>query len=249
MPDEEICSFCGLPKSAVRKLLRGGGQLPPMHGRDGIRRPAVDLPFVFVCDECISFAAEICSSPPDVRRESDLKEEPVFLFLGTADGVPSEIVLSQPRPREDDWSAHLRMTGAFREDMDVYGATKEQAIELALGLCHLHVGTRSLLDLQGTPVRLPGKPLPESSDRDDGGRPTRGVSVCLVSENNGTTRVVFDDLVRDGDDWRRGVFYTHVRFPQSVLFDLGLSQDEFAKVGVTLLLRLVADAQRRNSSS
>jgi hypothetical protein len=63
VPEEEPrCPFCGLRKSAVRKLLQGGGKLPALRGRDPlvIRREAVDLPFVYICNECTVFAAQVC---------------------------------------------------------------------------------------------------------------------------------------------------------------------------------------------
>jgi hypothetical protein len=52
---EERCSFCGLGASVVRKLIAGGGPLPP-----STRRPeSLDLPRVHICDECIALCSEI----------------------------------------------------------------------------------------------------------------------------------------------------------------------------------------------
>jgi hypothetical protein len=171
----------------------------------------------------------------------DSREKPVFHFFGTADGVLGEITLSQPVQRnKHEWTAHLVMTGPFREDLDVHGATKKQAVELALGLCHLHVGNRQLLDQRGASVRVPGKPLPKSTDVDDGVRAGLGVAACLVDEGNGRVRLVLDDVTREGQTCAVHGFYTHRRFPKKALLSLALKEKDLADIGMAVLVRLIA---------
>jgi ATP-dependent Clp protease ATP-binding subunit ClpX len=51
--EEPFCSFCGKDKSAVRKLIAGGGRQP---SKDRI------LPPVFICDECVALCNEIVAT-------------------------------------------------------------------------------------------------------------------------------------------------------------------------------------------
>jgi hypothetical protein len=171
----------------------------------------------------------------------DLRQRPVFHFFGTADGALGEIMVSAPVQRgKHQWTAHLKMTGPFREDRDVHGATKKQAVDLAFGLCHFHVGKRRLVDQRGASVRVPGKPLPEPTDVDDGVRGPVGVSACLVDEGDGRLRLVLDDVARDGPTCTVETFYTHKRFPKKALLSLALKEKDLADIGMSLLVRLIA---------
>jgi ATP-dependent Clp protease ATP-binding subunit ClpX len=55
--DQSFCSFCGKDSSEVKKLVRGGGNQP--------RRR--DLPYVFICDECIALCNEILAHEANPR--------------------------------------------------------------------------------------------------------------------------------------------------------------------------------------
>jgi hypothetical protein len=170
-------------------------------------------------------------------------EKPVFYFRGTADYELAEIKISEPVQRDaQEWTAHLQMTGPFREDSDVHGATKKQAIALALGLCHLHVGTRRLVDRSGALVCVPGKPLPKPRDVDDGVRSEHGLCVCLVDEGNGKVRLVLDEVTRAGSAWTTKMFYTHKRYPKKSVVNHSLTEKQLAEIGEAVLVRLAAGA-------
>ena len=167
--------------------------------------------------------------------------KPVFHFFGDADGVLGEITLSRPVQRsKHEWTVRLEMTGPFREDLDVHGATKKQAVDLALGLCHFHVGGRRLVDRRGASVRVPGKPLPNLQDVDDGVRAEQGLCVCLINEGDGNVRLVLDEVTRDGKSWTTRTFFTHNRYPKKAAVELSLSTKDFSKIGRTLMAGLVS---------
>jgi hypothetical protein len=171
------------------------------------------------------------------------RAKPVFQFFGTADGVLGQITVAQPiQQAKHEWSAHLTMSGPFREDVDVTGTTKKQAVELALGLCHFHVGSRRLLDRHGEPVRVPGKPLPKPVDVGDSTRAEQGLCVCLVDEGNGSVRLVLDDVARDGTTWKATTFYTHKRYQKRALYDLLRQRRDLADIGLAVMVRLIVGA-------
>jgi hypothetical protein len=175
---------------------------------------------------------------PSPRKPS--REAPVYHFYGTADGALARITISRPVQRDEhEWTAHLKMGGPFNVDVDVTGVTRKQAIDLALGLCHAQVGGRRLLDRDGRAVRVPGKPLPEPKDVDDGRRAALGVCACLVDEENGRIRLVLDDVTRDGPTWTARTFYTHKRYPKKKLLDLALTDKDLAAIGFAVMVRLV----------
>jgi hypothetical protein len=176
---------------------------------------------------------------PSPRKPS--REQPVFHFYGTADGALARITISRPVQRDEhEWTAHLKMGGPFKVDVDVTGVTMEQAIDLALGLCHAQVGGRRLRDRDGQAVRVPGKPLPKPKpeDVDDSRRAALGVCACLVDEENGRVRLVLDDVTRDGSTWTARTFYTHKRYPKKKLRDLALTEKDLAEIGFAVVLRL-----------
>lgn len=107
-------------------------------------------------------------------------------------GKPCEITA----PHE--WAVNIKITGTCREDAVVFGATKQQARELALALCHHRIGTKSLLDESGRAVRLPGKPPVNHTDVDDGVRADHAITVCLVDEGTGSVRLVLGDAGAPG---------------------------------------------------
>jgi hypothetical protein len=172
-----------------------------------------------------------------------LRTQPVFHFFGTADGALAEITISRPIKRnKNEWTAHLKMGGPFGANInvDVTGVSKKQAIELALALCHARVGSKRLVDRDGRAVHVPGKPLPEPVDVDDGRRATRGLCACLVDEENGRVRLVLDDLIHDGSGWKAQTFYTHRRYSKKAVLKLALTDKDYADIGAAVVMRLVA---------
>jgi hypothetical protein len=175
------------------------------------------------------------------RRKSG-QDEPVFRFFGTIDGVIASIQVERPvRRGSDEWTSHLTMSGPFRANVNTHitGVSEEQSLELALGLCHVLVAGRRLLDKAGEVVVLPGKPLPEPTDVGDRRRAEKGLGVCLVDEGNGQLRLVLDDVAREGSTWKDFCFYTHKRYPKEKLLELLLSEKELAEIGFALMARLV----------
>jgi hypothetical protein len=174
------------------------------------------------------------------RGDSSDKDGPVFAFFGTVDGALGQITIAQPLQRgPHEWTAHLTMSGCFSANADVTGVSEDQAIELAFGICHAHVGKRCLRDNAGKVVFLPGNP-PDPTDRNDLRRAEIGLAVCLVDEENGDLRLVLDDVTHDGSAWKDLSFYTHKRYPKKKLLQFGLSEQELAEIGFAVIARLVA---------
>jgi hypothetical protein len=172
---------------------------------------------------------------------------PLFHFFGTVDGALCTITVAVPvRRAPQEWAAKVEMTGALRLDVNVYGASKKQAAELALGLCHSEVRGRQLASTTGGVVHLPGKPLPGLGDgSDDGVRAKSGLAACLVEEKDGRLRLVLDDVVRSGAGWADRFFLTHRRFEKQRVLDCRLSQRELAEIGLIVMGRLVASSRGR----
>ena len=79
---------------------------------------------------------------------------------------------------------------------------------------------------------------------DDGVRPKFGVVVSLLQLDDGTTRIILDDVrsaePRSKTSWRFDDFYTHKRLDSKKLTEMTLPDDEYQGLGVALLARLLA---------
>lgn len=81
-------------------------------------------------------------------------------------------------------------------------------------------------------------------ENDDRRRAEHGIVVTLVDGDDGTSRVVMDDVmsarpIRE-TSWSFEVFYTHKRYRSADLDDMSLSRDEFAAIGEAIMARLLA---------
>jgi hypothetical protein len=75
-------------------------------------------------------------------------------------------------------------------------------------------------------------------------RPRFGVVVGLVELDDGTTRIVIDDVrsefqCRD-TKWTFDCFYTHKQLDTKALSDMSLPDSEYEGLGTAILARLVA---------
>jgi hypothetical protein len=81
-------------------------------------------------------------------------------------------------------------------------------------------------------------------ETDDGKRPTVGVVVSLLELDDGTSRIILDDVRSDAPQrktsWDFDCFYTHKRLDSRQLEDMSLPDDEYRGLGVSLLARLLA---------
>lgn len=75
---------------------------------------------------------------------------------------------------------------------------------------------------------------------------TRGDVAVLASltESGSNTRIVFDDVARqstvDGIAWAHKSLFTVADYPTAELERLALSKDQFARIGETVVTRLLA---------
>ena len=81
-------------------------------------------------------------------------------------------------------------------------------------------------------------------ENDDGRRPRRGVVVTLRDMEDGTSRIILDDVTADPGSqktsWRQDTFYTHKRLSSTALDDMALPASEYQGLGEALLARLLA---------
>jgi hypothetical protein len=81
-------------------------------------------------------------------------------------------------------------------------------------------------------------------EADDGKRPRLGVVVSLLELDDGTSRVILDDVRSDVPErrtsWNFDCFYTHKRLDSRKLDDMALPDDEYRGLGEALLARLLA---------
>lgn len=83
-----------------------------------------------------------------------------------------------------------------------------------------------------------------SLENDDGRRPRRGVVVTLLDTEDGTSRIIFDDVSADSDSrersWKYDTFHTHKRLSSAAIDDMALPAIEYQGLGEALLARLLA---------
>jgi hypothetical protein len=81
-------------------------------------------------------------------------------------------------------------------------------------------------------------------ENDDGRRPRRGVVVTLLDMEDGTSRIILDDVTADPGSqktsWKQDTFYTHKRLNSTALDDMALPASEYQGLGEALLAQLLA---------
>jgi hypothetical protein len=81
-------------------------------------------------------------------------------------------------------------------------------------------------------------------ENDDGRRPRRGVVVTLLDMEDGTSRIIVDDVTADPGSqktsWKHDTFYTHKRLSSTAIDDMALPASEYQGLGEALLARLLA---------
>jgi hypothetical protein len=79
---------------------------------------------------------------------------------------------------------------------------------------------------------------------DDGKRGKAAVGVSIREVDAGNLRISFDDLLRTDDtklpEWKMYSFYTHFDLSKAAVFDHALTDEEYARIGQTLMARLAA---------
>jgi hypothetical protein len=81
-------------------------------------------------------------------------------------------------------------------------------------------------------------------ENDDGRRPRRGVVVTLLDMEDGTSRIILDDVIADPGSqkksWTQDTFYTHKRLSSAAVDEMALPASEYQGLGEALLARLLA---------
>ena len=81
-------------------------------------------------------------------------------------------------------------------------------------------------------------------ENDDRKRPRMGIVVSLLELDDGTTRIILDDVRSDAPhretSWKFDCFYTHKRLDSRQVDDMSLPDSEYQGLGVSLMARLLA---------
>ncbi len=81
-------------------------------------------------------------------------------------------------------------------------------------------------------------------DTDDGKRGARGVVASVVERDDGSVRIVFDDVEVAGrgksTDWRTLRLFTWKDLDAAAFAESAIPQDQLAEIGFNLLTRLAA---------
>jgi hypothetical protein len=81
-------------------------------------------------------------------------------------------------------------------------------------------------------------------DADDRKRPRMAVVVSLLELDDGTSRIILDDVrsddLRRDTSWKFDSFYTHKRLDSRQIDDMSLPDGEYQGLGVSLMARLLA---------
>jgi hypothetical protein len=81
-------------------------------------------------------------------------------------------------------------------------------------------------------------------EKDDGVRSDFGLIACLRKMNDGTTKLILDDVRAKTDknpiSWKFENMFTFNRYNSDKLERLDISEKEFASIGENLVIRLLA---------
>ncbi|MFC5436012.1 hypothetical protein ACFPME_05545 [Rhodanobacter umsongensis] len=88
-----------------------------------------------------------------------------------------------------------------------------------------------------------------SQETDSTHRAKEGIVICLRDLGDGSSRLIFDDVVADDPAarqrvWRHKVFFTHNAYPNESLDNMELSDEQFQKIGEAVVARLLAINKR-----
>ncbi|MGH8163066.1 MAG: hypothetical protein ACREP1_01885 [Rhodanobacteraceae bacterium] len=86
---------------------------------------------------------------------------------------------------------------------------------------------------------------PLAVEPDDGKRTREGVVACLRDTCDGTSRLIFDDVVVDqahdnARTWRHRTLYTWAQFDNVELDEMNRSDEDYQRIGEALVARLLA---------
>ena len=83
-----------------------------------------------------------------------------------------------------------------------------------------------------------------SEEADDGRRAKEGVVVCLRDLGDGSSRLIFDDVIAESEDsptsWAFKTFYTWNTYDNSKMDNMQLSNEQLERIGAALIARLLA---------
>jgi len=86
--------------------------------------------------------------------------------------------------------------------------------------------------------------MTEPLEKDDGSRPTFGVVVSLQKCDDGTVRIILDDVrsaePRRATNWQFDCFYTHKRVDSEQATAMTLPDSEYEGLGAAVMARLLA---------
>lgn len=81
-------------------------------------------------------------------------------------------------------------------------------------------------------------------DVDDGKRPRKGVVVTLLDLGDGMSRLIIDDVssddLRRDTSWKHEWFFTHKTLRSKDVDDMALSDDDYRRIGISIMARLLA---------
>lgn len=82
------------------------------------------------------------------------------------------------------------------------------------------------------------------TDEDDVVRAGKGVVASLGDLGDGRSRIIFDDVVTDGNGanrvWNHSNFFASNAYIESSLEEMTLSDDQYRDIGIVLVARLLA---------
>ena len=72
-----------------------------------------------------------------------------------------------------------------------------------------------------------------------------GLAICLRDMGNGTSRIFMDDVkstsIQNPTSWQYDCFYTYTpEFENSKIDEMGISDEDFQKIGEVIVARLLA---------
>jgi hypothetical protein len=79
---------------------------------------------------------------------------------------------------------------------------------------------------------------------DDKKRSKKGIVICLRDIGDGTSRIIFDDVIGDTQEnpinWQFNCFYTWNYYDNKILNSMKLTDREYQEIGENIVARLLA---------
>lgn len=153
---------------------------------------------------------------------------------------------------ESEFYCIVTIPTIFTKQKFIYGLDESGALENAYTFIKALMQGLQLVNERGEPIDVPWSHIELGEKLDNLERHNIGVVACLISNDDGTLRLVFDDVKSDSDkfpqQWKSESLFTWVDMDIDKARGHELTDKLYEEIGFNLVARLVSSIKTRHSA-